>query len=133
MLNFTYVVKKPQDGTFGNILDNGAWTGMISELQTQKADLGKLQRLVNILKCNNLNPSKQIFLAFTAIAMSFERSEAISFLNPLFKAQTQLFIEYPKNVRNYYSYVQSFTWYAWLWIIIFAMVVAPVFLFITVK
>ena len=70
---------------------------MISELQTQKADLGKWQTLVNILKCNNLNPLKQIFLAFTAIAMSFERSEAISFLNPLFKAQTQLFIEYPKN------------------------------------
>ena len=42
VLNFTYVVKKPKDGAFGNILDNGNWTGMISELQTQEADIGKL-------------------------------------------------------------------------------------------
>ena len=42
MLNFTYAVKKPQDGAFGNILDDGNWTGMISELQTQEADIGKL-------------------------------------------------------------------------------------------
>ena len=41
VLNFTYVVKKPKDGTFGNILDNGNWTGMISELKTQEADIGK--------------------------------------------------------------------------------------------
>ena len=40
ILNFTYTLKKPSDGQYGAINSDGLWTGMIGEVQAEKADMG---------------------------------------------------------------------------------------------
>ena len=40
ILNFTYTLKKPSDGQYGAINSDGSWTGMIGEIQAEKADMG---------------------------------------------------------------------------------------------
>ena len=47
-MNFTYVVSKPPDGTFGALKPDGNWTGMIGELVNQKADIGKVLKRYTI-------------------------------------------------------------------------------------
>ena len=45
-MNFTFVVSKPPDLTFGALKPDGSWTGMIGELINQNADMGiVLERL----------------------------------------------------------------------------------------
>ena len=39
-MNFTFVVSKPPDLTFGALKPDGSWTGMIGELINQNADMG---------------------------------------------------------------------------------------------
>ena len=39
-MNFTFVVGKPPDLTFGALRPDGSWTGMIGELINQNADMG---------------------------------------------------------------------------------------------
>ena len=40
ILNFTYEVRRPPDGQWGAIQADGSWTGMVNELQYQRADIG---------------------------------------------------------------------------------------------
>ena len=37
-MNFTYITVKPKDGSFGNVQDDGSWTGIVGDLQNQKVD-----------------------------------------------------------------------------------------------
>ena len=46
-MNFTYVVSKPPDMTFGALKPDGNWTGMIGELVYQNADIGKVFNCYN--------------------------------------------------------------------------------------
>ena len=47
-MNFTYTTVKPKDGLFGNVQEDGSWTGIVGELQDQKVDIGtKCQEIVN--------------------------------------------------------------------------------------
>ena len=39
-MNFTYKLKRPLDGQWGSLKDNGQWTGMIKELLLKEADIG---------------------------------------------------------------------------------------------
>ena len=39
-MNFTYKLKKPSDGQWGSLKDNGQWTGMVKELHLKEADIG---------------------------------------------------------------------------------------------
>ena len=41
LLNFTYTLKKPNDGKYGALKENGRWTGMIGVLQRNEANFGK--------------------------------------------------------------------------------------------
>ena len=41
LLNFTYILKKPLDGSWGALQEDGRWTGMIGELQRNEANFGK--------------------------------------------------------------------------------------------
>ena len=54
-MNFTYVVSKPPDMTFGALKPDGNWTGMIGELVYQNADIGK------VFNCYNWNQRYQSF------------------------------------------------------------------------
>ena len=40
IMNFTFVVMEPNDGSFGALKSDGNWTGMIGHLINQKADIG---------------------------------------------------------------------------------------------
>ena len=39
-MNFTYKLRRPLDGQWGSLKDNGQWTGMIKELLLKEADIG---------------------------------------------------------------------------------------------
>ena len=41
-LNFTFVVTKPPDGQWGAIQSDGTWSGMVRELQEDRADIGNI-------------------------------------------------------------------------------------------
>ena len=49
-MNFTYVVSKPPDMTFGALKPDGNWTGMIGELVYQNADIGKVFKRYKLLQ-----------------------------------------------------------------------------------
>ena len=53
-MNFTFVVKKPEDGGFGAMNKNGTWTGMIGGVQRRDYDMGKsghiLTKYISFLK-----------------------------------------------------------------------------------
>ena len=42
-MNFTYTLGKPPDGQWGAKQDDGSWSGMVGELQNQRADFGNLK------------------------------------------------------------------------------------------
>ena len=41
VMNFTFHLSKPPDGQWGAIQPDGSWSGMVNELQQQRADMGK--------------------------------------------------------------------------------------------
>ena len=47
-LNFSYVITKPADGTWGNPTENGSWTGIIGHLQKGETDVGKKMQTIGI-------------------------------------------------------------------------------------
>ena len=44
ILNFTFTVTKPPDGQWGGLQSDGTWTGMIRELQDERADIGNTDK-----------------------------------------------------------------------------------------
>ena len=42
VMNFTYYLTKPPDGEWGAIQLDGTWSGMVNELQQQRADMGNI-------------------------------------------------------------------------------------------
>ena len=42
VMNFTYYLSKPPDGEWGAIQSDGTWSGMVNELQQQRADMGNI-------------------------------------------------------------------------------------------
>ena len=49
-MNFTYKLKRPPDGQWGSLKDNGQWTGMVKELHLKEADIG-IYDIYLILAC----------------------------------------------------------------------------------
>ena len=43
VMNFTYYLTKPPDGEWGAIQLDGTWSGMVNELQQQRADMGNIK------------------------------------------------------------------------------------------
>ena len=52
LLNFTYTAINPPDSQYGSMNDDGTWNGMVGELATDKADIGKNMRN-RAQGCNN--------------------------------------------------------------------------------
>ena len=42
-MNFTFELKRSPDGNWGSIQPDGTWNGMIRELQSNRADIGKIE------------------------------------------------------------------------------------------
>ena len=51
LLNFTYTCREPPDNQYGAIRADGTWNGMVGQLATDNADVGKYLELlvVNIV------------------------------------------------------------------------------------
>ena len=47
VMNFTYYLTKPPDGEWGAIQLDGTWSGMVNELQQQRADMGNIKIIYN--------------------------------------------------------------------------------------
>ena len=50
-MNFTYLIRPPEDGGFGSEGKNGTWTGMIGEVQRGNFDMGKIKSWNSIVSC----------------------------------------------------------------------------------
>ena len=134
-MNFTYVTKKPKRGAFGNLQPDGTWDGMIGELITKEADVGKLGLRkytihINLIFGHNWYVNTNV--AFGPIAMSVERSSVITPTYPFFHAKSQIFIENPKNAINYAAFTEPLQWTAWLMVGVFALL-SPIFLYMSAK
>ena len=46
VMNFTYYLTKPPDGEWGAIQLDGTWSGMVNELQQQRADMGNIKFMI---------------------------------------------------------------------------------------
>ena len=47
-MNFTYRLKKPSDGRFGSMNENGTWTnGLIGALNKKECDMGNANYLLH--------------------------------------------------------------------------------------
>ena len=73
-LNFTYIVKQPKDMSYGTMLDDGTWNGIIGQLHKKKADIG----------CVDLSVTEQ-------------RSQVCDFTVGLYISPAKLFMLNPKK------------------------------------
>ena len=48
-MNFTCTITKPRDSSFGNLKEDGSWTGMVGNLKNHEVDIGMIpySRLYN--------------------------------------------------------------------------------------
>ena len=128
-MNFTYTTVKPKDGLFGNVQEDGSWTGIVGELQDQKVDIGT--KCLEIVNCHYFDWSDFI-PAVTPLAENLERTQVISFSIPIYQARTQIFMENPRDALNYFTYVESLTWMAWTFVGLFSLI-APPFLYVATR
>ena len=42
VMNFTYVLKPPEDGEWGAVKDDNTWTGMVGMLAAKEIDIGEV-------------------------------------------------------------------------------------------
>ena len=108
-MNFTCTITKPRDSSFGNLKEDGSWTGMVGNLKNHEVDI-----------------------AVTPLFQTLSRDNVISYSVPIFQSYTQLFIQNPGDSISFGKYVQPLTWLAWTFIGIFCLIV-PVFMYITAK
>ena len=127
-MNFTYITVKPNDGSFGNVQDDGSWTGIVGDLQNEKVDIGKP---------NSLFDNSELFIIFfytavSPLAENLERSEVISFSIPIYQARTELFLKNPNDALKFSTYVEPLTWIAWIFIGLFVITMS-FFLYATTR
>ena len=127
-MNFTYITVKPKDGSFGNVQDDGSWTGIVGDLQNEKVDIGKP---------NSLFDNFELFIisfntAVSPLAENLERSEVISFSIPIYQARPQLFLKNPNDALKFSTYVEPLTWIAWIFIGLFVITMS-FFLYATTR
>ena len=90
-LNFTYVVKQPKDMSYGTMLDDGTWNGIIGELHKKKADIG----------CVDLSVTEQ-------------RSQVCDFTVGLYISPAKLFMLNPKKSFSWTTFVAVFDDEFWM-------------------
>ena len=90
-LNFTYTIKQPKDMSYGQILDNGSWNGIIGELHRRNADIGL---------CD--------------LAVTEQRSRVVDFTVGLNEGGCRLWMLIPKRSCSWTSFVASFSEDYWI-------------------
>ena len=95
-MNFTYAVNKPPDYSWGSLQSDGSWNGMIKMLLDKEVDFVP-----------------------ASLAITYERSQAISFANSFTSAFHVLIIKTPADSLNFQAYLEPFTDFLWISAIIF--------------
>ena len=90
-LNFTYTIKQPKDMSYGQILDDGSWNGIIGELQRRNADVG-----------------------LCGLAVTEERSKVVDFTVGVNEAGCRLWMLIPKRSFSWTTFVASFSEDYWI-------------------
>ena len=101
-LNFTYVVKEPSDGKWGD-KKNGQWNGMIEQ----------------VIK-------KEVLLAAASFAISAERQAVVNFTEPLDMQPYTFMYRRPQELSRYLLFIDPFTPYVWLYIAAMTVIIGPI-------
>ena len=51
IMNFTCTITKPRDSSFGNLKEDGSWTGMVGNLKNHEVDIGVTLEIFQKLLC----------------------------------------------------------------------------------
>ena len=128
-MNFTFVVKKPEDGGFGAMNKNGTWTGMIGGVQRRDYDMGKSCNLLT--KCVSF--LKDFFIsAIAPFLITLERSKAISFSQAIGNVYHNLFIKNPADSFNLAAYTNTLKAMVWIFIGLFCLI-CPLILYLVTQ
>ena len=102
ILHFEYELSTPPDKTWGNLNDDGSYTGMIGMLQRREIDL-----------------------APTSFTITNMRSLVVDFAKPIVEMHHRFFIKNPKDGLNWTAYLDPLAWEVWLVLVLFVLLVPP--------
>jgi len=102
-LNFTYVVKEPGDGKWGD-RKAGTWNGMIKQV----AD-------------------KEVMLAAASFAVSDERQTVVNFTETIDMQPYTFMYRRPTELSRYLLFIDPFTPMVWLYIAAMTLIIGPIF------
>lgn len=103
-MNFTSYVIKPEDGEWGVFKEDGTWSGMVGMLI-----------------------QKEIDICIADLTITIERSQVISFGEPITEIFHSLFIMNPSDGLNMNAYIEPLHFTAWISIGIFCFLL-PLFM-----
>lgn len=83
-LNFTYVIREPEDGTFGS-LTNGSWSGIIKDLQNRRGDI-----------------------AVVDLSVTEQRSQVVDFTVGLEISASKLYMKIPQRSLSWSTFTRVF-------------------------
>ncbi len=127
VMNFTFTTRKPPDGTWGSVNENGEWNGIMRELVDEKADISKsLDSLSKDCKTDTG------FLAVSDFTFALIRAQAVSFTHSLSRVHHRIFLKRTDGKFNLMAYVEPLTRLSWLVIGIFWLLCSPI-LYLTAK
>ena len=96
---------------------------MVNELQYQRADIGnKMSHIKTIIA---IKQSKSFLTAVTDFTVTRERSNVITFAQPITQIYHSLFIKNPEGTFNYKSYVDPLRYSSWVFVGLFCLVCPP--------
>ena len=132
-MNFTFNLRAASDGRFGGKKKDGSWNGMIGEVNRGESDMGNhnLSHFC-VLKILMTYMASNHFLAIAAFLVTLDRSEAISFTQPVGNVHNKLFIKTPGDSFNTGAYTKTLKGMVWIGIGIFCVVCPPI-IFSTTK
>jgi hypothetical protein len=103
IINFTYTLIKPPDGTWGAIQHDGTWNGMVNLIANQDIDIGA-----------------------TDFTVTQERSAVMTFASPITQVHHTLFIKNPAENFNFMAYIEPLHWFAWIGLLVLLATVPPI-------
>ncbi|KAK4022871.1 hypothetical protein OUZ56_008315 [Daphnia magna] len=89
--NFTYEVDQPKDNTYGTVMPNGSWNGMIRMIKEQVIDIG-------------VGP----------FSVTYSRSKAVDFTVPFYEEPTGILIPPPAEDNRLLACTKPFRLEVWL-------------------
>merc|ERR1712200_388624 len=102
-LNFTYIVKEPRDGKWGDS-DSGSWNGLIRQVI-----------------------DNEVMLSAAAISVSKERQAAVNFSETIDMQPYTFLYRRPTELTRYLLFIDPFTPMVWLYIAAMTLLIGPIF------